>query len=142
MRRPCRAPRLDSTFGATSPLRIFATALNGATGGNAAGGLGDLARAAAANVLQSLAVNEIGQLADRLRTPTLNADGTEITYSANATSESVRALLQGLAGCAGQAIGGGDCAGGAFGGAGSVAANLLLNALLDLRRFSSGHLRL
>ncbi len=121
--------RLDSTFGATSPLRIFATALNGAAGGNAAGGLGDLARAAAANVLQSLAVNEIGQLADRLRTPTLNADGTEITYSANATSESVRALLQGLAGCAGQAIGGGDCGSGALGGAGSVAANLLLNAL-------------
>ena len=122
-----QAKSLNDTFGAGSPARILATALNGAAGSNTAGSLGALAQSAAVNVLQSLAVSEVKRIADGLMTRTDNADGST-TYTQNATSEAVRAALQGLAGCAGQAAGG-DCTSGALGASASVVVNALINDL-------------
>ena len=107
--------RLDHLFGAGSPARILATAINGAAGGNAAGGVGSLAQAAAVNVLQSLAVTEVKKLADGI-----SGDAT--------TRETVRAALQAVVGCAGAAAGGsGGCASAATGAAASVVLNNLIS---------------
>ncbi len=113
-----QADELDKNFGAGSPARIIATAINGAAGGNAAGGLGDLVRASAANVLQSLATTRAKHIADSIK-------------GSDANSETVRAALQGLVGCAGSAAGGGDCGSAAAGAAASV---VLANLLFEKER--------
>jgi filamentous hemagglutinin len=119
-----KASELNRNFRSTSPARILATALTAAAGSNVAGSLGNLAQTAAVNVLQSLAVEQIKGIADSfgvrnadgtLRT---NPDGSVIQTTA---SETARAVLQGLAGCAGAAAGGsGSCTGAAIGASTSV----------------------
>ncbi len=118
--------RLNGLYGSGSPARIIATALTGAAGGNAAGGLGDLVRASAANVLQSLAVSEIKDIADSLRTRQDNDDGT-VTITDNETSETVRTLLQGILACGGSQAGGqGDCGSAALGASSAAVINALI----------------
>ena len=114
------ADEINARFGAGSPARIIATAINGAAGGNAAGSVGDLVRASAANVLQSLAATEIKTLVDGIK-------------GDSRTKETTRAALQAVVGCAGSAAGGGDCGSAAAGAAGSVVTNYLLTEFLDPR---------
>jgi hypothetical protein len=73
------------TFGAGGATRLALTALSGAAGSNVAGGLGSLAQSAAVNVLQSLAVTRVKELADSIQ-------------GDPATRESVRAALQAVVG--------------------------------------------
>jgi hypothetical protein len=103
------------TFGAGGATRIALTALSGAAGSNVAGGLGSLAQSAAVNVLQSLAVTRVKELADSIQ-------------GDPATRESVRAALQAVVGCAGAAAGGSNGCGSAAAGA---AASVVLNNLLS-----------
>jgi hypothetical protein len=118
-----QAKSLNDTFGAGSPARILATALNGAAGSNTAGSLGALAQSAAINVLQSLAVSEVKRIADGL----FDKDGKPTTQS-----ETVRAALQGVVGCSGAAAGGsGDCTSAAVGASASVVVNNILTSLLN-----------
>jgi hypothetical protein len=103
--------------------------LNGAAGSNAAGSLGALAQSAAINVLQSLAVSEVKNIADGFanRDPFGNVTET-------AQSEAVRSALQAVVGCTGAAAGGsGDCTSGAIGAAASVVFNNVLNAIDEPR---------
>lgn len=117
------AGKLRDTYGATSPARIIATALNGAAGSNVSGGLGSLVQGAAVNVLQSLAVTQVKHIADGL----LDKDGNP-----TAGSEAVRAALQAVVGCAGNVAGGSNsCGSAATGAAASVVVNYLLTAFAD-----------
>jgi hypothetical protein len=117
------ADQINDNFGAGSPARILATALNGAAGSNTAGSLSALAQSAAVNVLQSLAVSEVKRIADGL----FDKDGKPTTQS-----ETVRAALQGVVGCSGAAAGGsGDCTSAAVGASASVAINYLLTEFVD-----------
>ncbi len=119
------ADRLKASYGAGSAARIIATALNGAAGSNVSGGLSSFAQAAAGNVLQSLAVSKVKSIADSLT----NADGTP-----SAGSETVRAALQAVVGCAGAASGAsGSCSAAATGAASSVVFNYLLTRFADPR---------
>jgi filamentous hemagglutinin len=126
-----QARSLNATFGAGSPARILATALNGAAGSNTAGSLGALAQSAAVNVLQSLAVSEVKNIADGTQTKTIEADGT-VTRTPNAQSEAIRAALQAVVGCAGATAGGsGNCTSAAVGASASVVVNNILTSLLN-----------
>ncbi len=107
------ANNIKDKFKNGSPARIIATAINGAAGGNAAGGLDDLVRASAANVLQSLGTTQVKSIADGI-----NGD--------DSVREGVRAALQAVIGCAGSAAGGGDCGSAAVGAAASVVVNNLI----------------
>jgi hypothetical protein len=119
------AQGVNRTFGAGSFARIAATAFSGAAGSNVAGGLGSLAQGAAVNVLQSLAVREIKSIADSL----LDRNGNP-----TAGSETVRAALQSVVGCAGSAAAGTNgCGSAAAGAAASVVLNYLLTSYVDPR---------
>ena len=116
-------------FGAGSPARIIATAFNGAAGSNVIGSMSGLVQSAAVNVLQSLAVSEVKKIADSLGADA-NRDGR--LDKPTATTESVRAALQALTGCAGAAAGGsGSCGSAAMGAASSVVINYLLTSFVD-----------
>ncbi|VVE58984.1 tRNA nuclease CdiA-2 [Pandoraea terrae] len=92
------------------------TAITAAAGGNVTGGMGDLVTKATINYIQSLGVEQVKAIADGLK------------------SETARAALQGIVGCAGAAASGGDCGAGALGGSASV----VLNNLLDKAGGKSG----
>ena len=112
------ASDLGRIYGAASPARLVASALSGAAGSNVTGGLGGLVQTTAANVLQSLAVTQVKRIADSLDTAT-------------GPRETVRAALQAVVGCAGQAAGGGSCGAAAVGASASVVTNYLLTTYLD-----------
>jgi hypothetical protein len=117
---------LNKTFGAGSPIRILATAITGAAGGNVTGSVSSLFQGAAVNVLQSLTVTAVKKLADSLG----HTDPVTKAFTPNTKSETLRAALQGLVGCAGAvATTGGNCGSGALGASASVALNLLLDAI-------------
>ena len=123
------ASGLRKDFGAGSPARIIATAFNGAAGSNVTGSMSGLVQSAAVNVLQSLAVSEVKKIADSLGADA-NRDGR--LDKPTATTESVRAALQALTGCAGAAAGGsGSCGSAAMGAASSVVINYLLTSFVD-----------
>jgi len=121
------ADRLDKDAAASNKLwggggigNIVLTALNGAASGNVTGSATDLIRATSVNVLQSYATQIAKGLADDLK-----KDGGA---KATVASESARAALQAIVGCAGAAAGGsGDCGSGAMGASASVVLNTLLN---------------
>ena len=101
-----------SAFGSTSAFRLIATAVTGAAGGNVTGSVGSLAQGVAANVLTGLAVTKIKQIADSFGAK--NPDGSLKKDSngqvvTTTTSETIRAALQGLAGCAGAEAGNASC---------------------------------
>ncbi|MBY9063222.1 hemagglutinin repeat-containing protein [Sphingomonas yunnanensis] len=114
-----QADQLHERYGAGSAVRLVATGLGGAAGGDVTGSLGGLARASAVNVLQGLAATQVKRLADGLR----DGDG-----AATLGSEAARAGLHAVVGCAGQAAGGaGDCGSAALGAASAVVLNDLLS---------------
>ncbi|VVE54525.1 hypothetical protein PCO31010_04936 [Pandoraea commovens] len=86
-----------------------------AAGGNVAAGTGEFLQRAAVGYLQTLAVEQVKQIADSLG------------------SESARTALHGIVGCAGGAASGGNCGAGAMGGAASVVLGNLLNQIADTR---------
>lgn len=102
-------------WGAGGAGNIVLTALNGAASGNVAGSTTQLVRAAAVNVLQSLATTQVKHLVDGMG-------------AGDAATETARAALQGLVGCAGAAAGGsGSCSSAAMGASASAVLNYLLN---------------
>lgn len=112
------AENIQNTYGPGSPIRLIATALTGAAGGNVTGSLGGLVQSAAVNVLQGLAAEKVKELADG--------------FSGSDTQrETLRAALHAVVGCAGQAAGGGDCASGAVGASASVVLNALLSSMME-----------
>ncbi|GAB3626720.1 hypothetical protein GCM10027419_15690 [Pandoraea terrae] len=96
--------------------RRVATAITAAAGGNVTGGMADLLTKATINYIQSLGAEKVKAIADEMK------------------SESARAALQGIVGCAGAAASGGNCGAGALGGSASV----VLNNLLDKAGGKSG----
>ncbi|GAB3627741.1 tRNA nuclease CdiA-2 [Pandoraea terrae] len=92
------------------------TAITVASGGNVTGGMGDLVTKATINYIQSLGAEKVKAIADEMK------------------SETARAALQGIVGCAGAIASGGDCGAGALGGSASV----VLNNLLDKAGGTSG----
>ena len=111
-----------ATWGAGGTGRLVMTAITGAAGSNVTGSLSGLVQASAVTVLQGLATQQVKQIVANLETQ--NSDGT---LSTNATSETVRTLLQGLVGCAGSAASGsGDCGAAAMGASASVVLNDLI----------------
>jgi filamentous hemagglutinin len=107
-------------------------ALGGAVGNNVTGSLGSLAQSTLANVAQSFGVQQIKTIADSFGETAKDANGKELTnpdgtkiFKPTETSEAVRTALQGLAACAGQAAGGGECSSAALGAASSVVLNNL-----------------
>jgi filamentous hemagglutinin len=108
---------LKTNFGPGSPIRLIATALTGAAGGNVTGSVGSFVQSAAVNVLQGLAVQEVKTLVDGI------GDA--------ATRETTRGALQALVACAGATAGSGDCGSAALGAAASVALNNVINALVE-----------
>lgn len=113
-----KAKTIQDSYGAGSPIRLIATALTGAAGGNVTGSVGNLVQSAAVNVLQGLAVQEIKTLVDGIK-------------GDDATRETVRGALQAVVGCAGQAAGSGNCGPAAIGAAASV---VLVNLLTGKNR--------
>ncbi|MEG3085695.1 hemagglutinin repeat-containing protein [Sphingomonas sp. PB2P12] len=119
-----RSQNLRDSFGAGSAARVIATAINGAAGSNVTGSFTGLVQSAAANIIQSLAVTQVKSIADSLQ----NSRG-----EASGQSETVRAALQAVVGCAGATAGGGGCASGATGSAASVVLNYLLTSYADAK---------
>ncbi|WP_081085138.1 hemagglutinin repeat-containing protein [Burkholderia territorii] len=101
----------DSTWLEGGTGRRVLTAITMAVGGNVTGSAGAMVQSAAAYYIQSLATEQVKSIADVL------------------DSETARAALQGLVGCAGAAAGGKSCGAGAAGAAASVVLNNLLDSL-------------
>nr|WP_223965262.1 hemagglutinin repeat-containing protein [Burkholderia diffusa] len=101
----------DSTWLEGGTGRRVLTAITMAAGGSVTGSAGAMVQSAAAYYFQSLATEQVKSIADAL------------------DSETARAALQGLVGCAGAAAGGRSCGAGAAGAAASVVLNNLLNSL-------------
>lgn len=89
--------------------RQIATVISAAASGNVSAGMGEFVQRAAVGYLQTLGVEKVKQIADGLN------------------SETARAALQGIVGCAGAAASGGNCSAGALG----ASASVVLNNLLD-----------
>ncbi len=118
------ADRLKATYSAGSPTRIIATALTGSASANVTGSFTNLVQGAAVNVIQSLAATEVKRIADSLEE---DSNNDMIRDGSTLTSESVRAALQSVVGCAGSAAGGsGSCGSAAVGAAASVVVNYLI----------------
>lgn len=113
-----QAKTIQDTYGPGSPIRLIATALTGAAGGNVTGSVGSMVQSAAVNVLQGLAAEKVKELADGFK-------------GSDAERETLRAALHAVVGCAGQAAGGGDCGSGATGAAASVVLNALLSSMME-----------
>ena len=108
---------LHNTYKDGGTFKIVTTALTAAAGGNVAGGIGNLARATAANVLQSLATTEVKKLVDGF-----SGD--------DATREVLRTALQSVVGCGGATLGGSkSCGSAAVGAAAAVVVGNLLKSL-------------
>jgi len=97
----------NSTFEAGGTGRRIITAVTAAVSGNVSGA--DILQGAAVNFLQSLAVTEVKKIADEL------------------DSDTARAVLQAIVGCAGASAQGQSCSAGATGAASAV----VLNKLID-----------
>ncbi|MFK0377747.1 hemagglutinin repeat-containing protein [Pandoraea sp. NPDC090278] len=95
--------------------RQIVTVMAAAAGGNVTAGTGEFLQRAAVGYLQTLAVEQVKQIADSLG------------------SESARTALHGIVGCAGGVAAGGNCGAGAMGGAASVVLGNLLNQIADTR---------
>lgn len=89
--------------------RQIVTVISAAAAGNVSSGVGEFVQRAAVSYLQTLGVEKVKQIADDL------------------DSETARAALQGIVGCAGAAASGGNCSAGALG----ASASVVLNNLID-----------
>ena len=107
---------LDNIWGNGGYGSMILTGLVGAASGNVTGSGTALLQNTAINVVRQYGANEIKGIADGFMT-----DGTP-----NAESETIRGLLHSIAGCAGAAATGGDCASAAAGSAATVALNNLI----------------
>ncbi|WP_423763192.1 hemagglutinin repeat-containing protein [Burkholderia sp. NLJ2] len=103
-----RADQLSADWGPSGTYRQVLTALAVAAGGNVTGGAGQFAQNATVAYLQELGANGVKQIADSLG------------------SESARAALHAIVGCAGAAAGSQSCGAGAMG----AAASSVLGSLL------------
>ncbi|EON13680.1 hemagglutinin repeat-containing protein [Pandoraea sp. SD6-2] len=93
--------------------RQIVTVIAAAAGGNVTAGTGEFLQRAAVGYLQTLAVEKVKEIADDLK------------------SETARAALHGIVGCAGATAVGSACGAGAMGGAASVVLGNLLNAVAN-----------
>ncbi|MGC7406966.1 hypothetical protein ACPWR0_18935 [Pandoraea pneumonica] len=93
--------------------RQIVTVISAAAAGNVSSGVGEFVQRAAVGYLQTLGVEKVKQIADDL------------------DSETARAALQGIVGCAGAAASGGNCSAGALGASASVVLNNLINVASD-----------
>jgi len=103
-----QADKLTAEWGAGGSYRRVLTALTAAAGGNVTSGAGQFAVDATVNYVQGLAVSEVKRLADEMQ------------------SESARAGLHAIVGCAGAAASSQSCGAGAMG----AAASSMLGSLL------------
>ncbi|WP_240159191.1 MULTISPECIES: hemagglutinin repeat-containing protein [unclassified Burkholderia] len=103
-----RADELNANWGPGGTYRQVLTALSVAAGGNATGGVGQLAQNATIAYLQQLGANQVKQIADNLG------------------SEEARAALHAIVGCAGAAASSKSCGAGAMGAASSSVLGSLL----------------
>ncbi|VVE37841.1 hemagglutinin repeat-containing protein [Pandoraea terrigena] len=119
---PTKRAELDSQlvdaqkWGPGGDYRRIVTAIVAAAAGNVTAGMGDMITRGAVNYLQSLGAEKVKAIADGLN------------------SETARAALQGIVGCAGAAASGGNCGTGAMG----ASASVVLNNLLDKAGGKSG----
>ncbi|WP_179538092.1 hemagglutinin repeat-containing protein [Pseudomonas sp. BIGb0408] len=93
--------------------RTLVSAISGAAGGNVTGGGSQLLQGAAVSYLQGLAAEKVKGIADELK------------------SETARAALHAIVGCAGAAAQSQSCGAGALGGSASVVLNNLIDQLSD-----------
>ncbi|MCA3778775.1 MAG: hypothetical protein IOC39_05495 [Burkholderia sp.] len=105
----------NSTWQEGGTGRRVLTAITAAVGGNVTGSAGTVMQSAAAYYLQSLAVEQVKGISDAL------------------DSESARAALQSLVGCAGAATSSKGCGAGAAGAAASVVLNNLLDGVNNIQ---------
>ncbi|WP_405124821.1 hemagglutinin repeat-containing protein [Ralstonia pseudosolanacearum] len=105
-----QAERLTADWGPGGTYRQVLTALTVAAGGNVAGGMGQFAQNATVAYLQELGANQVKQIADGLG------------------SESARAALHAIVGCAGAAASSQNCGAGAMGAAASSVLGSLLGS--------------
>ncbi|WP_211336918.1 hemagglutinin repeat-containing protein [Hydromonas duriensis] len=108
----------NNAFGNGGYGNIILTAIVGAASGNVTGSGSALIQNAAINVVRQYGATQIKHMADSFMT-----DG-----QANGTSETIRAALHAIAGCAGAAATGGDCSSAAAASAATVALNNLIAA--------------
>ncbi|KAB0546089.1 filamentous hemagglutinin N-terminal domain-containing protein [Pseudomonas argentinensis] len=93
--------------------RTLVSAISGAAGGNVTGGGSQLLQGAAVSYLQGLAAEKVKGIADELK------------------SETARAALHAIVGCAGATAQSQSCGAGALGGSASVVLNNLIDQLSD-----------
>uniref|UniRef100_UPI0038BC57E6 hemagglutinin repeat-containing protein n=1 Tax=Caballeronia glebae TaxID=1777143 RepID=UPI0038BC57E6 len=105
-----QADELNKDWGPNGTYRQALTALTVAAGGNVTGGAGQYAQAATVAYLQELGANGVKQIADGLG------------------SESARAALHAIVGCAGGAGSGASCGAGAMGAAASSVIGSLMSS--------------
>ncbi|WP_353193401.1 hemagglutinin repeat-containing protein [Pandoraea pnomenusa] len=111
---PAKRAELDAQladaqkWGPGGNYRRIATAITAAVGGNVTAGMGDMVIRGGVNYLQSLGAEKVKAIADEL------------------DSDTARAALHGIVGCAGAAASGGNCGAGAMGASASVVLNNLL----------------
>ncbi|WP_081077698.1 hemagglutinin repeat-containing protein [Burkholderia stagnalis] len=103
-----QADQLNANWGPSGTYRQVLTALSVAAGGNVTGGVGQFAQNATVAYLQELGANQVKQIADNLG------------------SESARAALHAIVGCAGAAASSQSCGTGAMGAASSSILGSLL----------------
>ncbi|ANH36054.1 adhesin (plasmid) [Ralstonia solanacearum] len=105
------AQELKDTWGPGGTYRQIATALMAGAGGNVTGGMGNFVQNASVAYLQELGANQVKQIADAL------------------DSDTARAALHAVVGCAGAAASSQSCASGALGAAGGSIINNLLDQI-------------
>ncbi|WP_199027150.1 hemagglutinin repeat-containing protein [Ralstonia sp. ASV6] len=109
-----QADKLAADWGPAGTYRQVLTALTVAAGGNVTGGMGQFAQNAAVAYLQQLSTNQVKQIADGL------------------DSESARAALHAIVGCAGAAASSQNCGAGALGAVSSSLLGTLLGPTKDM----------
>lgn len=106
-----QAREINDNWGPGGTYRQIATALMAGAGGNVTGGVGNFVQNSAVAYLQTLAANQVKQIADAL------------------DSDTARAALHAVVGCAGAAASSQSCAVGALGAAGGSIINNLLDQI-------------
>lgn len=109
-----QADQLNAEWGPSGSYRQVLTALTVAAGGNVTGGMGQFAQAATVAYIQELGANAVKQIADSL------------------DSDTARAALHAIVGCAGAAASGQACGAGAMGAAASSVIGSLLGPTANM----------
>jgi len=109
-----QANQLNAEWGPNGTYRQVLTALTVAAGGNVTGGMGQFAQAATVAYIQELGAGAVKQIADSL------------------DSDTARAALHAIVGCAGAAASGQACGAGAMGAAASSVLGSLMGPTADM----------